>query len=169
MNGSFRLCGPKPSKTPNVLSWGFVTSKPLIARAQIARDKNHRFGYENIRCLTIGLNNKMIRKMAILARDRPLFFFVVGFLFLFLLTTLATTILAIIWNFSAIQPSGAWEILLVMAVFLPVLVIFFPICFMFAEWYFNLLRMGRIVGLKKKPFLMWFLRWAGVEQREQET
>ncbi len=111
---------------------------------------------------------KMIRKIAILARDLPLSFFAAGFLFLFLLIALATTILATIWSYSAIEPSGTWEVLLVMAIFLPILPIFFPLCFMFAEWYFNLLRMGWIIGLDKKPFLRWFLCWAGVEQREQE-
>lgn len=111
----------------------------------------------------------MIRKIVILARDRPLSFFAAGFLFLFLLIALATTILAIIWNFRATQPSGAWEMLLVMAVFLPVLTICFPICFMFAEWYFNFLQIGWVVGFSKKPFLGWFFGWAGVEQRKQET
>jgi len=111
----------------------------------------------------------MIRKIAILARDRPLSFFAARFLFLFLLIALATTILAIIWNFRATQPSSAWEMLLVMAVFLPVLTICFPICFMFAEWYFNFLQIGWVVGFSKKPFLRWFFGWAGVEQRKQET
>ena len=33
---------PPRTKTPNVLSWVFVTAKLLTARVQIARDKNHR-------------------------------------------------------------------------------------------------------------------------------
>lgn len=110
----------------------------------------------------------MIRKLAILARDWPVLFFAAGFLFLFLLFALAATILAIILHFSALEPGGMWEIALVMAVYLPVLPFFFAICFMFAEWYFNLLGMGWVFGFDKKPFSSWFLRWAGVEQRKQQ-
>ena len=111
----------------------------------------------------------MIRKIAVLARDRPLCFFAAGFSFLVFWFFFASAILAIVYDFSDPQPSGGWEILLVIAVFLPVLPVFYPLCFMFAEWYFNLLRIGWLIGLDKKPFLRWFLRLAGVEQREEKS
>ena len=70
-------------------------------------------------------------------------------------------------EYSDPKPSGTFEILLVVIAFLPVLPIIFPLFFMFAEWYLNLVRMGWIVGLDKKPFLRWFLRWTGVEEKKQ--
>jgi len=42
MNGSFRLCAPKSFQNSKRFVMVFLTAKLLAARAQIARDKNHR-------------------------------------------------------------------------------------------------------------------------------
>ena len=44
IDSNLRLCAPKPSKTPKVVSWGFGTPESLDAHAQIASNKNHRLG-----------------------------------------------------------------------------------------------------------------------------
>jgi len=105
----------------------------------------------------------MISKIAVLARDRPIYFFLGGFSILLFLIFLASIVLASILLYSPWEFSGIWKILLVMVVFMPISPIFFMLGLLFLEWYFNLFRLGWVIGLDKKPFLQWFLRWAEIE------
>lgn len=90
-------------------------------------------------------------------------FFAAGFSCLALLIALAAAILAMIIDLDASETGRPQEIWLVILVFLPILPIFFTFGLLFLEWYFNVLRLGWLVGLGGKPFLTWFLQWSGAE------
>lgn len=107
----------------------------------------------------------MFKNLALLARDRPFYFFGVGYLVLAAQIVVAIAILAALFN-SPLKPDGMWASLVVGIVFLPIFPVFFPLNLMFIEWYFNLLQIGWIVGLDQKPILRWFLRFAGVAENE---
>jgi hypothetical protein len=75
------------SCAPNVLSWVFVTSKPLIARAQIARDKNHHLCDVS----STRLCGPDQRRDTVIVKElikTPFFNFVMGIAFIFLFFTL---------------------------------------------------------------------------------
>ena len=105
----------------------------------------------------------MIKKIAVLARDKPVLFFMAGFIFLLAQIIIATVALSIILKYSSSRIGGALEVALVAILFAPVLPVFFPFFLLLAERYLNFFKVGWIFGLKGNPFLQRFLRWAGVE------
>lgn len=110
----------------------------------------------------------MIAKIAILARDNPIKFFLLGFLFLFTLIFASILCLSAVIKLVPDNTSNNLEIALVAAIFLPVLPVFFSLFLLLAERYLNFFKVGWVFGLQSNPFLRKFLRWADVPQEKQE-
>ena len=103
-----------------------------------------------------------MQKIALLARDRPLVFFLLGLSVLLSYFMLAISVLAAILH-SLPETFEANEIVLVILCVLPILPVFIVVSLLFVEWSFNLVGVGRLIGLDKKPVLNWFLRRTGAK------
>lgn len=111
---------------------------------------------------------KMIKKSAILAKNKPIYFFAAGLFSIAFLSTLIGLKIFLVIKYTSLIPDGSSATPLVIMLYTPLVPFFLFFCLMLSEWYLNLFKVGWVLGLDKMPFLSMYLRWAGIEQKSSE-